>query len=345
MKRKNAVLVVLMLFFSVLVGCSSKKSLTDYITLSFSGINGRAKATYKVDKDKLISDVYGVSSLSDIKDFETMSNIDKLVASYEITLENDVNLSNDDEVKITIKLNDFGSKKLSDKSKTIKVEGLLDGTPLTDAEIKENVIVNFEGYSGKGKIEVDNIFKTSPLNSLYFGTESDGSIKNGDMVIVKITNEDMLYNNKYNIADTGSLEVEAKGLIEVADVYSNIENFDSVKTFLDQELEDKYTSSFTDYTYETKGLYYRQFQPEGTNMSGFGNGSLGYVVEVVSDKGKSYERTSTIFFGIKSIEIDSEKSANISKLSISYNYSFKNSYTLETIQQFLAGEDFVKVEQ
>src|SRR5699024_6443483 len=81
---------------------------------------------------------------------------------------------------------------LSDKyksgTKTVTVSGLEEPEVLTSKDVQSKLIVNFNGYSGRGNAQIDNLLDYS-LSSVNFPIAGDGKLSNGETAKIEITPE------------------------------------------------------------------------------------------------------------------------------------------------------------
>src|SRR5699024_12042818 len=73
---------------SVLSACNSAKDMTEYIDVSFSGMDTFGSASYDVDEGKLISEVLDLDEdAQDFPDAETAEEAEEIASAYDVTLD------------------------------------------------------------------------------------------------------------------------------------------------------------------------------------------------------------------------------------------------------------------
>jgi len=177
-----AVLIVAIVF--VLTKCFAPKSnrtvnISDYIEVSYSGLQSRGKAICEVDTDKLYLQLAGEE-----KNTEVLTKLRAVIDS--ITVEtNDGNLSNGDSVVITVSYDKEAAKKINcdfNKSKySAKVSGLGDGKMI---DIFENIEVIVAGISPEAYANVSNKWTEDDLKNLSFTIQNSSNISKGDVITV-----------------------------------------------------------------------------------------------------------------------------------------------------------------
>ena len=178
-----AVLIVAIVF--VLIKCFAPTSnrsvnISNYINVTYSGLQSRGKAICEVEKDKLYIQLAGEE-----KNTVVLAKIKAVIDS--ITVEtNGSDLSNGDSVGITVSYDKASAKKVDcDFSKlkySIKVSGLGDGKTI---DIFENVEVVVAGISPEAYANVSNKWTEDDLKNISFTIQNPSNISKGDVVIVK----------------------------------------------------------------------------------------------------------------------------------------------------------------
>lgn len=148
MKRIIVFLGMMVLF--LLVACSSAKDVTDYVDVSFSGIDSIGSADYSLDEDKLFADIFDYDPETDSLDNKKLEEIANIVSAYTIELDKHQKLSNGDTVTLTVSVDKDKTKKIKGGDLEVTVEGLddaLDITPYVD--------VSFSGLDSQGTAEAE----------------------------------------------------------------------------------------------------------------------------------------------------------------------------------------------
>lgn len=336
----------------ILTGCGSKAELTDYIEINFDGYDTMGNASYSVNEDKLINDVFEVSDDFSNLNMETMKEIDKMLSSYDITLDKDKNLSNGDEVVVHIKLDKEKAEKIKSKDEMkVKVSGLDEPRKLSDEEIDKNVVVNFSGVSGRGEIQIDTTFDED-LSGLEFEAKQDGNIKNGDMVEVALDEDSRssLSTLGYILTGNGSAKFKASGLAEVAEKPEDIANLKDIERLISEGINRQYEdSSWGYYKYEIKkeNTYYRQYvrDNDSSNWSNSApsNGTLVnlYTIKEYDSEG-ALNDTLTAIFGYTNIILDKNNEVNITEIN-EYFDTYDNSYSLASVKKLMEGYGYQEI--
>lgn len=359
MKKRLFLLSFLLLFF--LNGCSSAKDLSDYVEVSFEGIDTRGTAYHYVSYDKIYEEVLNYKGTASSPDQEIQDQMMDIESSYEIKLDKMDNLKNGDTVKVTVTVNKDKTKKVKSGEKTIKVTGLDEPKILTNEDVEKNLVVNFNGVSGRGESQIDNIFD-SPLDLIDFTFENDGELKNNDKakVVISKEEEDLLLQNGYLLAEDFSPVFEVKGLDIVADNASNIANIDDITRMIDEGIKREYQSSETnEYSWDTRyeiteeKLMYRAFRKETNNdqgaqawyYDGTDNGNLVKVFTVKSFSGGAEGKlieTQTVIYGFTDIILDDNNEANVAELT-AIEETKDDTYSLESILKLYQGYGYTEV--
>ncbi len=341
------------LLTAITTGCASKIPVSEYVIVDFTGLDGEGVATMYVDEESLVSDAFEADKRRQKGDWA--EEVNNMLNSYEVEVSPSENLKNGDEVEVLVKIDEEISKRLSDKPKKLVVEGLSQGTPLTDEELENNTLLVFTGVSGRGRVEVDNNFMKEELKGLSFVGENDGNLKNGDDVVIQLENPDYLTSYEYKLVEEGSFRTKVKDLKEVAKNINDIANLEDVKRLLEEETESKYYSPYSSTEYEIVDTYYREFYSEGNEIiqerdyydgnmdDSYGNGVMGYLLKITSqDSYSDSDSESYRLIAFPSVIIDEDNKVNIGSLNEPVEYSFKDSYSLETVEAKLQSEGFVK---
>lgn len=177
-----AVLVVAIVL--ILTKCFASKSnrtvnISDYIKVTYSGLQGRGKARCQVDTDKLYVQLAGEE-----KNTVVLAKLKTVIDSISIE-SNGTNLSNGDSLSITVSYDKDLAKKVGcDFYKlkyNVKVSGLGEGRTI---DIFENIEVVVAGISPEAYANVSNKWTEDYLKNISFTIENPTNISKGDVVIV-----------------------------------------------------------------------------------------------------------------------------------------------------------------
>lgn len=330
----------------ILAGCGSKAELSDYVEVNFSGYDTMGTASYYIDEDRLINETFDVSSTTILDlDFETIAEIESMLSAFTIELDQDKDLSNGQEVVVKLNVDNNKTDKLKTKDELkVTVTGLEEPKKLSDEEIEKHVVVNFNGVSGKGESMIDSTF-SEDLSSLSFETAQDGQIKNGDDVVVALTesSRESLKSNGYVLTGKGQASFKAAGLDEVAAKPSAITNLEDIERLISEGINRQYQDSSWLYKYEIikESTYYRQFNREGDSGSFWNsspsNGTLVnvYTIKQYEQDGK-LDDTFTAVYGFTDIILDENKKSNVAEIN-EYSDTYDNTYSLESVEKLLEG--------
>lgn len=335
-----------------LTACGSKVELSDYVELQFNGYDSIGTASYSVDDSRLVEDVFGVTDDNYWElGHEEMQEISNMVSAYSIELVQDTDLSNGDEVTVRLSVDEEKTKELKTKDEiTFEVTGLEEPTEISDEEIDRNVIVNFNGASGRGTVQIDTTFD-GDLYDLWFETDQDGTVANGDTVIVSMTEEsrNSLAQRGYALSGEGHATFEASGLDIIAAEASDINNLVDIERMIGEGIIRSYQdSSWGRYTYDIiKGkTYYRQFEGEANqdSWSSSNNGTL-ITLYTVNELNSDEEVTETLtaVYGFSNIILDENGNTNVTRIE-EYRDSYDHTYSLESVEKMMEGYGFVLVE-
>lgn len=176
------VLAVMLIVFLVIKLGGNKIDLADYYMIEVSGINEYAVASVKDNKN---------AETAYLRDFATTENL-LLVSlffdsiSFELSAED--NISNGDKITATAIYDEEAAKsldiKFSKDSFSITVSGLENGI---EADLFENVEIEFSGISPYGSATVYNNSGDEERKGITYAIDSETDLKNGDTVTVTAT--------------------------------------------------------------------------------------------------------------------------------------------------------------
>ena len=246
----------------LLSGCGATKiDISEYVNVSYTGINGRALATVDVDFDALENIVLG----------EGGENIDKiyqlaaLEESVKCKLSKDEELSNGDSINITIKWNEDTAKKcgvkLTGSEKTIKVSGLEEGKIV---DLFSDIEIDFSGVAPEAKASVRNTSRDSYVSSIYYSVEPAVDIANGDEIIVTANCDVAAAERKGYIINETEKKYTVEGIDEYIISYEGIDEETRTKMdaqardIIEAKLADKY--EYVSYMYPNKYYFSEEDQ-------------------------------------------------------------------------------------
>lgn len=345
--------------------CGSTEDLSDYVEVTFSGVDTMGVANYAVNEEKLFKEIFDYDEETDFVDEETEREMDNLRDAYKIKLDKDEKLSNGDKIKVNISVNEEKTDKIKGGDKEVVVADLEEPKALTSEDVEKNLVLNFNGASGKGLSQIDNSFKESPLSELEFEIESDGELKNGDQAKV-VLNEDaesVLNDHGYILEEDFNPTFEVKNLYVVAEKATDIKNLKDIKRMIEEEVKREYKSFDPDeiwgykYKINQEKLMYRQFSEDtdnedfsdwemGNYSSGDNHGNLIgiYSVKKISGDDNELMDEFTAIIGFSDIKLDNDKKANVSEIE-KISDKKDETYSLESVIQLYEGEGYTEVKK
>lgn len=358
--KKVGIFIFGLLSMLLVVGCGNGKDMTNFVDVKFTGMDSKGMATYQVDEDKLIKEVFDVDVSVAFPDQKTQQEIMEIEDAYKIKLDKDSNLSNGDEVKLVVTVDEEKTKKIKGGETKIKVKGLSDPEQLTTKDVEKNLVVNFNGVSGRGKVTIDNVFD-SPLNNISFKIENDGKLKNGDKAKILFSKEDevSLNNQGYILEKNFSPSFEVTGLKNVAEKATDISNLEDIKRMVDEEARRTYKDSGAEYSFGLKyeinqeKLMYRQFNKDNSkesNYSSYGssfsdNGNLIGIYSIKEYSGgteSKLKRTFTSIIGFSDIILDENNATNVAELK-EISDTKDDTYSLESVLKLYEGYGYTEI--
>jgi len=351
-------LLVIVLIFS---GCSQRKDINKYVDVSFSGIDTKGIANYNIDTNRMVKEVLNVNLNDNNLSEKQTQEVNDLLSAISIKLNKDSNLSNGDNIKLSINIDEDKTKKIKSSEKNVKVNGLKEPKKLTNKDVEKNLVINFNGVSGRGTANIDNVFD-SPLDTLEFKVKNDGKLKNGDKAEVQLSKDEIetLESLGYVTEKDFSPIFEVSGLNEVAASATDIANLDDIKRMIDEETKRTYKDSSAEYSFGTKyeitldKLMYRQFDKENSKeqsdmwstSSSDQNGNLIGIYTIKQYSGgteSKLEETKTAIIGYSNIVLDKDKKANVSELD-EISTTKDDTYSLESVLKLYEGYGYKAVE-
>jgi len=352
------------LLVMVLGGCSNlgAEDLAEYIDVEFSGMNTKGTADYSVDEDALLEDVYDIDVDNEFPDEETLQEIENLEDSMKININKTDNLSNGDEIKVTANVDEDKIEKIKSGEKEVEVEGLSKPKTLTDEAVEKNLVVNFNGVSGQGEVQVDNTFD-EPLSSLDFTFENNGKLENDEQAKIVLSKEDnqQLIDAGYITEEDFAPTFKVEGLDKTAEQAQVIANLDDIKRMIKEEAKRTYKDQSPEFSFgskyelEQEKWMYRQFPKDdseedddidwsmGEESTDSGNLiSIYSVKEYSGGDDKELEDEFTGIIGYSDILLDKDNKANVSELT-EIKDEKDDTYSLESVIQLYEGEGYQEV--
>ncbi|MBC6310450.1 hypothetical protein HCJ66_12970 [Listeria sp. FSL L7-1582] len=339
----------------MLAGCG-KTDLTQYIDVSYTGINSKGEADYSLNEKALVKDLYNVDMDGDKVDDETTKKINNLLSSYKIKIDKTSDLSNGDKIKVSVSVNPNKSKGLEEKSsKKFKVSGLKKGKRITNVDIKKHVFLFFSGANGKGHAKVETNFDVATgLTRDDFKVENNKDLKNGENVSLVMSKNavDVLANNGFLFKGKRTSVYSVSRLENAAQNVAEINNIDYVKDMIMKSVNTRYKSSDSTSAFAIAskihfdGFYYRGSTKDSRNSNDRDNDTdalqrndedgtlLGvYSVEQsVINGNKKRELIEVV--GYSNILIDKYRNVDVNDIN-EISQVYDDTYSLKTVQGLL----------
>ncbi len=338
-------------------GLDESLDVAEFASMTFEGLDSQGKAEYSIDEDDLIAAIFG----QDGDDAETEEEISRLKSAYTVEVDQEDNLSNGDKVTLKITVDEDQTKLIKSSEREFTVSDLGESTVLTEDEVEKNLVVNFNGTSGKGEAKIDNTFD-SPLDYFDFQIENDGELKNGDEATILMDKEtqDQLHSLDYIVEKDFNPVFKVKGLDEIAEKATDISNLDDIKRMIEEELKREYEDLYPDdsfgHVYETteEKFMYRQFDSGKNETSTFtstgiaaDHGNLIGIYSVNKYSGgddRKLEGEFTAVIGFSGITIVEDDKADLSEME-SFTDERDDTYSLESVIQLYEGYGYTEVKK
>lgn len=181
--------IILVFILSKILAFNNKTvDISNYINVTYTGLETIGKVNCTVDEDKLYTQLAGNE-----KNTEVLSNIKQTIDSISITTKGS-NLSNGNSVNINVTYNKDLAKKAKCSFRNLKystkVSGLAVGKTI---DIFDNVEVIIAGISPEAYANVNNKWSEEALKNISFSIDHPTNISKGDVVKVtcNATEDDM----------------------------------------------------------------------------------------------------------------------------------------------------------
>lgn len=212
--------------------------MSKYIKVEYTGFNKHATAKVTLDEDKMKEEL----------DYDIYS---ELRGSITLTVENNENLSNDDEIEVKVNINDYYFERIginleSDTVK-LKVEGLKDAKEL---DAFKDIKIDLTGMSPNINVSISNNSEDEFLKTVRYKASKTSGIANGETIIITAVewDEELFYENGVALKET-TMEYKVEG--QSAYIFNKSEITDSVKA----ELKTIFTSKATSKSNENYSSY------------------------------------------------------------------------------------------
>ena len=261
-----------------------------YITaLTFDGHHGTGTATAVTNGDALIIQLIGEEPASDDEEaFDAWLKqylvYDEHVSNITIEISPNHNLSNGDEVAVSVTVPDFLADKVLNTSKTYNVSGLPE---LQQVDVLSLLDITISGISGYATARIDRPSEYDFLRDIdYSVSPSSFNLSNGDEFTVTLTDASIRHlADKYNIMPTAT--VRTKTVVGLDEYVSSPDQLPAsiVLDIADRylaEVEENYDGygMFTADTFRAEGIYWLT-QKEESLTYGKAKTQLVFVVSYI----------------------------------------------------------------
>src|SRR5699024_4284886 len=256
---RNIYLLITILLVMILVACSGDNSETnknvkevnaidvsEFVEITYEGLNSAGIAEYTADYDAMVEKIYTDELNQDNNEDEDI--LEQLKEDLNIYLDNMTDLSNDDEIILSI---DSEHDRVKTTEKTLVVSGLEEPKVLTTEDVEENLDVEFKGINGSGNFKVYNQFD-EPLYDFHFPFEESNELNNGDEVVLEKDdmNEDELLRIGYILDENFAPKFEVTGLTEMASTVKDINNYNEIKEEIEEKMRDTKSAYFVEANFQ-----------------------------------------------------------------------------------------------
>ena len=275
--------IALLLLLMVLFSGGEKVDVEDYISVDFSGVDGRGTAEIYVDyaalSDLACSGKKGNSKfMAELQAGGGKLAVDVCVQHAVVcTADKDSDLSNGDRIKIQTNVDEELCKKLGLKIKPRDLSYMVEGlVRVTGFDAFEGIAVTFSGIAPYGYAKLENNTTDETASSYRYQLDKEEGLRNGDVVTVSIDEWDA----EHMAHQTGrapaqmSKEFTVSGLSSFVADFSQVspEALDSMK----QKVEDEQREVFNSMSFYNRG---QGHEFGGTNIIDT------YIVTSTSDDG------------------------------------------------------------
>lgn len=251
--------ILTVLCMGLLTGCGGSASiaLMDYVTVEFSGVDGRGTAVLNVDHVKMEQDMAGDDD-GDIskEELEKIAQFTEFEFSINYELDKTEGLSNGDTVTVTVTYDkdlqkESGVKVKGDTSEKFKVEGLkepveVDAFDNSVWNTENGVKVSFDGVAPYGTLSIENNCDSSaPQSYVEYTADKTSELKNGDTIAVTAGLKPGAEDEGYVLKETEAT-ITAEGLDSyVTDVSMlGAEDVGTLEDKLKEEIRAEYVDAF-----------------------------------------------------------------------------------------------------
>lgn len=285
----GAVCVVIAAFLTMMLFGGKSIDMQDYVTVNFSGVDGKGTAYVDVDYDSMGTNLLTSAQKRKLETGNGWSSINTAVGALgqqwilaealDCELDQSSELSNGDKVTVTVTADKDILKQLGVKVKhkklTFKVEGLVE---VSNIDAFADISVQFSGIAPQGEAEIINNSSDDACMQFDYSLDQNSGLSNGDTVTVTISDYDLegIAERTGKTPEEMSKSFTVEGLQEYVTKLDQIN--DTARKSMQKEAEDyiraysaRYYSSECSLTsLEYVGSYLRVAKP-GANTNGDAN--------------------------------------------------------------------------
>lgn len=252
-RRKIGLVLLVSAMFFLLAGCGKKKvDLSEYVVVTYTGIDGKATANVAMDFDAM-ADILIDEKASDS---ENAARLLGLSATISCKADKTEGLSNGDEIEVKVRWNGDVAEKygleFSAEPKVFTVSGLEEGVVL---DLFADMQVTYREIAPLAIMEIRNGSEDEFLSDVrYYVENGPDTVKNGDVITVKAKyNESEAEEAGYIMKETEKT-ITVEGLDEYMKEYAQLDEatFEQIKA----QADDLIDAAFADPNFQYLWYYY-----------------------------------------------------------------------------------------
>lgn len=291
--KKCKLLILIAMLLLILTGCGKSKpeiNLTEFVSVSFTGINGKAETNVRFDFPSFEESLIATAESEDI----SVMQLAVLEESIKLEADKTENITNGDTITVSLTWNDelvenIGVK-FTGSEITIEAADIEEGKVIDPFQ---GIVIEYSGTAPYAKASVNKDLSALPNDISYKIENADNYITNGDEIkVTAYYNADMLETRGYIVTETEHTFI-AEGIDYYITEYTEIDE----ETFqkMDDQARDMIESKLAD-NYEYRHIMY----PKDFIGSSIKTGEISNV-----------ELTNTYFLVLKELGKDSFSTSNL----------------------------------
>ncbi len=237
-KYKIPIIAVIVAFIALVVFSTikieaSKLDPFDYTEVTFSGYDTNGTMTVDFNREQLIEDLIG-SEPTDIDDIQLwLEEYEALYDGIQYKCSHEEGLSNGEIVKISFRISEEYTDKISIKEKEYTVEGLRE---IKTVDVFSQIELEYTGVEGNATASIKKLSNETILNYCEFSIGENYELSSGDTITVSITNIDELATEYGYIPAPASKEFSVPALADY------VKNTDQLPLSTIKSIADKYVA-------------------------------------------------------------------------------------------------------